>query len=108
MEHLRVRRRRCAQRLEWRESAVRDEHLELAAVLAMREDADVTAVADRHPGRDRGAHARALLREAWRLRRAGFPASVPAHCFARCDRRTEDGAVLLHKAEDFRRARVAV
>jgi len=107
VQHSRIHGGRRAKGLERRQPEV-DHELKLAPVLAVGEDAYVAAVAQRHAGVDRGAHAGALGDEGLRLGRARLPSPVAAVRLVRGDGRAEQGAVLPHEPEYLGRSRVAV
>ena len=89
--------------------AVVHHELELARVVAVREDPDVAATGDRDAGVERRLEARALVRDRRRLwRLALLPAGVLRRRVAGGKRRAERDVVLFHQAKHVRGAGVAM
>ena len=108
VEDARGDRGRALQRVHGRHAVVH-QHLDLACVVAMREDADVAAADDRHTGVERRLEARALPRDAGRLGiHTLLPAAILRRRVAGRERRAQGDAVFLHQLKDLRRAAVAV
>ena len=82
--------------------------LHLARILAMREHADVAADAHPHSRRERGGEAGALVPDRLRLGRLPVPAAIAGDRIGGGEGRAIAGAMLLHQAEDLRRAGIAM